>query len=58
MKTDIFKDLVPLVNMSYEQINDLAKSIAEENKEEADRLKLKTLLLRTNDLYHLIMAKI
>lgn len=33
MKTDIFKDLMPLLNMTFGQIDNLAIQIVEENED-------------------------
>ena len=44
MKTDIFKDLVPLCNMTIKEVNELSDSIIEENKDPKDKQSLKELL--------------
>ena len=48
MKTDIFKDLVPLRNMSFHEINQLAYDISEENKDMDSYVKLVLLIDKTD----------
>jgi len=54
MKTDLFKDLVPLLKMNNEQIKDLAISIIEENKELEDKFKIEKLLIQIQELSYQI----
>ena len=44
MKTDIFKYLVPLRNMTFHEINQLAYDISEENKDMDSYLKIVPLI--------------
>jgi hypothetical protein len=50
MKTDIFKDLVPLLDMDNKQIKQLAIDIIEENKELGDKFKIQKLLIAIQEL--------
>jgi hypothetical protein len=50
MKTDIFKDLVPLLEMDNKQIKDLAIGIIEENKQLGEKFFVQQLLIKVQEL--------
>jgi len=58
MKTDIFKDLVPLCNMTIKEVNELSDSIIEENKDPKDKQSLKELLYTIDYLVQNIAPKL
>ena len=50
MKTDIFKDLVPLLDMDNNQIKNLAIDIIEENKQLGEKFFIQKLLIQFQEL--------
>ena len=58
MKTDIFKDLVPLSNMSDKELEELAIGILSECPNVIDRVRLLKLIRRTELLFANIKTKL
>lgn len=58
MKTDIFKDLVPLANMSDEELEILAINILAECPHLLDRVRLNKLIRKTESLFSKIKFKL
>lgn len=58
MKTEIFKDLIPLTDMSKNELNQLAADILDECPLLVDRVRLHKLLISINYLCTEISSKI
>ncbi len=58
MKTDIFVDFVPLLQMDNKQLENLATDIVSENKEKEDKENISRLLSAIQNLSLLIYSKI
>lgn len=58
MKTDIFKDLSPLLKMNLVEIDNLSKDIVQENKSKSDKENLESLIVRIDFLAEQILEKL
>ncbi len=58
MKTNIFLDFVPLLEMDNKQLESLATDIVNENKEKEDKENISRLLTAIQNLSLLIYSKI
>lgn len=58
MKTDIFKDLVPLANMSDKELEILAIGILAECPNVLDKIRLNKLIRQTESLFSKIRFKL
>jgi hypothetical protein len=50
MKTDIFKDLVPLLKMDTQELSELAKDIVRENQDTMNKIAIQFLFDKINQL--------